>query len=181
MANIYRSVKNTGIFLKIAVIVLLLFLSIKLVGDGPQNYLSILHNLNLVFHEAGHTIFGLFGEFIGFMGGMLGQLLIPLILVVYFFFKDQLHSSLIMLWWFGENFLDLAPYIGDAQTQSITLIGGQHDFAYLLGRMDWLKYDLLFERWFTNLGALIMALSLALMTILVIRTIRESRIIMNES
>ncbi|MBD0306040.1 MAG: hypothetical protein ICV76_05745 [Nitrospiraceae bacterium] len=32
---------------------------------------------NLVFHEAGHPIFGLLGETMGLYGGMMGQLVFP--------------------------------------------------------------------------------------------------------
>ena len=81
----------------------LLFLSQKLFTTGPLDSLFILHNVNLIFHEAGHIIFGIFGEFVGFLGGALGQLIVPLIFVVAFFMKRQLFSSLVMLWWFGEN------------------------------------------------------------------------------
>ena len=86
-----------------------------------------------------------------------------------------------MLWWFGENFIDIAPYIGDAQTQSIQLIGGQHDFAYILGRLDLLKHDILFERIFMTIGVSIMAISILIMTVLVIRTFQSKRTIIGQS
>ena len=37
-----------------------------------SNYVaqSFLHNVNLVFHEAGHVIFSPFGRFIGVLGGL---------------------------------------------------------------------------------------------------------------
>lgn len=39
----------------------------------------LLDNVNLVFHEAGHVIFALGGEFIGILGGSLMQVLIPVV------------------------------------------------------------------------------------------------------
>ena len=149
--------------MKIATILLLLFLTFILFSKGALDSLYILHSVNLVFHEAGHTIFGLFGQFIGFLGGTLMQLLIPLFLVLYFVRDGQWFASYVMLWWFGENFVDLAPYIGDARAQSINLIGGEHDFAYLLGRLGWLEFDTVFERLFLTLGFATMIIAIVLM------------------
>jgi uncharacterized membrane protein len=41
--------------------------------------LNFLHLIDLVFHEAGHVIFGLFGRFIAVIGGSLNQVLVPVI------------------------------------------------------------------------------------------------------
>ena len=41
---------------------------------------SFIHGPLLVFHEAGHVIFRLFGEWVTVLGGTLGQLLVPAIL-----------------------------------------------------------------------------------------------------
>lgn len=45
-------------------------------GWSPSTY-RFLDRVDLVFHEAGHVIFGPFGEFIGILGGSLMQVLIP--------------------------------------------------------------------------------------------------------
>jgi len=39
--------------------------------------MPFMHLVNLPFHEAGHIIFKAFGRFIIFLGGCLGQLLMP--------------------------------------------------------------------------------------------------------
>src|SRR5687767_449764 len=41
---------------------------------------SILHGPNLVFHEAGHVLFGFFGRFMTVLGGSLFQFALPLAL-----------------------------------------------------------------------------------------------------
>ncbi|MEO8297612.1 MAG: hypothetical protein ABI574_07350, partial [Burkholderiales bacterium] len=48
-------------------------------GDIMQ---SFLHGPLLVFHEAGHVIFSLFGHWVMVLGGTLGQLLMPAILCI---------------------------------------------------------------------------------------------------
>ena len=39
---------------------------------------SFMHTINLMFQEAGHPIFGLLGNFMGYLGGSLMQVLMPL-------------------------------------------------------------------------------------------------------
>src|SRR4029453_495778 len=41
---------------------------------------SVLHLPNLIFHEAGHVILGIFGQFVGVLGGSLFQFALPLII-----------------------------------------------------------------------------------------------------
>jgi hypothetical protein len=103
---------------------------------------SFLHMVNLPFHEAGHIIFRPFGKFIMTLGGTLGQLLMP------FKTRDTFGAS-VALWWFGENFMDIAPYINDARALKLMLLGGvtgkdvidYHDWEYLLRKLGWLQYD----------------------------------------
>ncbi|UWN50765.1 hypothetical protein ASALC70_02988 [Alcanivorax sp. ALC70] len=70
---------------------------------------SVLHNVNLPFHEAGHVVFGVFGRFIGSLGGTLGQLLIPVICGIALLRRPDTFGAAVCLWWFGQNFLDIAP------------------------------------------------------------------------
>ncbi|HOJ71837.1 MAG TPA: hypothetical protein PK864_07735 [Syntrophorhabdaceae bacterium] len=108
-----------------------------------------LHYINLPFHEAGHIIFSFFGEFMTTLGGSLMQILIPLILLVIFLYRGNAYASSIMLWWTGQSFIDLAPYIDDARAQRLILIGGItgedvpgiHDWNNILGAMGLLKHD----------------------------------------
>ncbi|PYM31744.1 MAG: zinc ribbon domain-containing protein, partial [Candidatus Rokuibacteriota bacterium] len=46
---------------------------------GSSGVVAFLHGVNLIFHEAGHVIFGFLGEFIAVAGGSLNQVLIPAI------------------------------------------------------------------------------------------------------
>ena len=46
--------------------------------------LNFLHLIDLVFHEAGHIIFGFFGRFIAVLGGSLNQVLIPVVCTAVF-------------------------------------------------------------------------------------------------
>jgi predicted RNA-binding Zn-ribbon protein involved in translation (DUF1610 family) len=107
---------------------------------------SFLHGPLLVFHEAGHVIFRLFGHFMTVVGGTLGQLLMPLVLLVALLRtnRDPLGASL-ALWLLGVSLLDVAPYVYDAlQPRMILLNGasgeaGGHDWIYILSELGLLQ------------------------------------------
>ena len=109
---------------------------------------SILHVPNLVFHEAGHVLFGFLGRFMAVLGGSLLQVLVPVTLGVAFLRQRDQFGAAVCLWWAGQNLLDLAPYIADARRLRLPLLGGRtgaevegHDWEYLLTEMGWLHLD----------------------------------------
>jgi hypothetical protein len=78
------------------------------------------------------------------------QLLVPLIVILVFIFKhrDNFAAS-IGLWWLAQSMMDLVPYINDARSQEMWLLGGVrgkdmpgiHDWNNILSRLDLLEYD----------------------------------------
>ncbi len=130
---------------------------------------SFLHLINLPFHEAGHLIFRPFGAFVSSLGGTLGQLLMPLVCLGVLLVKtrDPFGAS-VCLWWLGENFLDIAPYIADARAGRLPLLGGNfghsspygfHDWNFLLNETGLLHLDLTLGRVSHRIGALLMLLA----------------------
>ncbi len=54
---------------------------------------------------------------------------------------DQ-HAASVALWWVGQNCGHIAYYVADARAQELPLVGGgEHDWNYLLGRLDLLAHD----------------------------------------
>ncbi len=99
---------------------------------------SLWHYVNLPFHEAGHIIFRPLGKFIAALGGSLGQLLMPLVCLIVFLIKTRdTFAASFALWWLGENFMDLAPYINDARTLTLPLLGGNTGQTAPYGFHDW--------------------------------------------
>jgi len=48
----------------------------------------------------------------------------------------------VSLWWVAQNCWNVSVYIRDARSQLLPLVGGgEHDWAYLLGRVGWLERD----------------------------------------
>jgi hypothetical protein len=131
---------------------------------------SFMHNINLVFHEAGHVIFRLFGNFMQVLGGTLGQLLMPLVAMIALLWqnRDNFGASL-GLWWLGQSLMDCAPYINDARAGQLMLLGGvtgqdmpdYHDWQNLLGRLGWLQYDHALAALADGAGTAVMLLAMA--------------------
>lgn len=130
----------------------LLTLSFLLSGiDDQGTGISLLHMVNLPFHEAGHIIFSPFGRLITSLGGTLGQLLVPIVCAGVFLRKNRdPFAAAVASWWFGENLIDIAPYINDARAGALPLTGGNtgqsapygfHDWEYLLTESGLLHLD----------------------------------------
>ena len=122
----------------------------------------MLHSINLIFHEAGHMILMFFGNFIYVLGGTIGQLAIPALCGVHFLRRRNLFGTAIMLWWFGQNLIDISIYVSDARARVLPLLGGGdgHDWAYLLDRLNVLKYDILIGNIIYVFGIFIMTTAL---------------------
>jgi len=107
----------------------------------PEEF-HFLDGVNLLFHEAGHPIFGLFGnEFLMVLGGTLGQLIMPLIVIGSFIRSGQKYSAAVTGIWFAENFFNIARYARDAVDMDLPLVGNGdriHDWNYMLTELDWL-------------------------------------------
>jgi hypothetical protein len=99
--------------------------------------------VNLIFHEAGHTIFFFLGDFIRIAAGSGFQVALPLFITCYFFYTKQKISGVICLMWVGQNLLNVSVYAGDAIKMQLDLLGGDgviHDWNYLLSTLNILKY-----------------------------------------
>jgi hypothetical protein len=126
---------------------------------SPSTY-RFLDRVDLVFHEAGHPIFGLLGEFIGALGGSLMQILLPAIVVGYFFVHQQQYSAAVTLFWVAQSLFNVSAYVRDARAQALPILGGEdtlHDWSYILGRLHLLTWDQAFGNlvYLVGLAALI--------------------------
>jgi hypothetical protein len=131
---------------------------------------SVMHWVNLPFHEAGHIIFMPFGRLLQALGGTLLQLLMPLIVLGALLIQNRdAFGASIASWWLGQSFMDIAPYIDDARAGQLILLGGvtgrqapgYHDWQSILGRLGWLEYDHLLACLSFYTGAVLMLVSFA--------------------
>lgn len=147
--------------------------------DTLGNTNSLMHSINLPFHEAGHVFFSPFGRFIQVLGGTLGQLLMPTIVMLHFvFYQQDTFGGSVGLWWLGQSFIDCAPYINDARAGELMLISGTtgqetpdiHDWHNILNDLNGLAYDHSLARVADGIGILLILLALLWgMTILILQ------------
>lgn len=91
---------------------------------------------DLGFHELGHLIMYVFpiNQILTAAMGSIMQCAVPLGLAGYFgwYRRDSL-AMVACLAWGATNFQDASVYIADAPYQRLELIGGEHDWAFVLG------------------------------------------------
>lgn len=94
---------------------------------------------DLVFHEAGHPIFGILGSrFLMFLGGTLGQLAFPIAAAVGFARLRRAAPFAVAVVWLGFNLVEIGRYAADAQARALPLLApdlDSHDWWNLLGML----------------------------------------------
>jgi len=179
--------RNFLLFLKLGLVLLLFLLSwntLKLnivrLGFAP----GMMHRIHLVFHEAGHIVFYIFGPLVAAMGGTILQLLMPILVSASLLIKNRDYfGALAGVWWLGHSMADCAPYINDARVLQLPLLGGGtgaeregHDWEFILGRLDILSQDIYIARAFLVIGRLLIVMSLVVAVAVALRAfIRAGR------
>ncbi len=88
-------------------------------------------------HELGHLLFIWAGETVHFLAGSVFQVIVPAGLAVYFWwFRGDRASAAFLGAWTGASLWDVSVYIADAPFERLLLIGGDHDWAFLLHKYD---------------------------------------------
>ncbi len=130
---------------------------------------GLIDNADLVIHEAGHFFFMFFGKFIYTLGGTLMQIILPSI-IVWYFFRNYYRTGLqISLLWLGQNLINISVYAADAKAKKLPLLGGDkvyHDWNYLLSQFNLLNYDSEVGYIFVGLSILVFAVSLLMPVII---------------
>lgn len=101
---------------------------------------TFLDFIDLLIHEPGHLIFSLFGEFIQFFGGTLMQIILPLSMAIIFFIRGNKYWTQVFLFWLGHNFINISVYVDDANKMKLRIIGGAHDWNWILNRIGFIEY-----------------------------------------
>jgi hypothetical protein len=100
--------------------------------------------IDLAIHEAGHFFFVWAPDLVMFAAGSGLQMFMPLLFAGAFLWRDKpdLLGVSVCLGWAATSFQDASVYIADAPYQRLPLIGGEHDWAAILGprglgRLEW--------------------------------------------
>jgi hypothetical protein len=123
-------------------VVVLVVLGLMIVARGltpaSAGVLAFVHLIDLVFHEAGHVIFGVLGRFVGILGGSLNQVLIPAVCTGYFLRHGRPAAAAVALFWTGESITDVAIYVADGRDMALPLLaeGLVHDWNWILSELS---------------------------------------------
>ncbi|MGI9647862.1 MAG: hypothetical protein ACR2OI_05020 [Acidimicrobiia bacterium] len=122
----------------VAAVVATILLWIAFANDSRVPLLAM---FDLGIHELGHLVFRPFGMVMSFVMGSGLQILVPFGLAAYFWFwqRDRVSAGLLMAWG-ATSMQDVSVYIADAPYRSLQLIGGTHDWWWLLGRWQRLEW-----------------------------------------
>ena len=139
------------------------------VTEGTFGGSNFLHGILLIFHEAGHVIFSLFGRFITILGGTLGQLLMPSIIAgVLLVQRRDPFGAALFAWLLGFSVIDMAIYMYDAFDPHLILLGGGtgqesdgHDWQNMFGDMGLIRRARGIGSFFGMLGRVMMLAALA--------------------
>ena len=160
--------RAVGLLALIVLFVMLLARGLTL-SDGGM--LWFIHLVDLVFHEAGHVIFGMFGRFLGALGGSLNQVLIPAVCTGSFLYRRQWAAAAVTLFWTGENVIDVAIYAADGRDMKLPLLaeGLTHDWNWILSELSLRNQAEPIGRALFALGVLVLLAALALLALDLVR------------
>jgi hypothetical protein len=162
-------------------LLLLLWLAVLIAARGltPSGggVLAFVHLVDLVFHEAGHVIFGLFGRFMGVLGGSLNQVLIPALCTGYFLRQRQMAAAAVTLFWTGESLVDVAIYVADGRDMALPLLadGLVHDWNWILSELSLRNHAAGLGRAVFALGLLVLAAAVTLLALELLSVLTRPR------
>lgn len=90
--------------------------------------------VDLGFHELGHLLSYALPEVVTAAMGSITQMAVPVALALYFLLarRDLLGGGMCFTW-AASSAQDVSVYVADAPYQRLELIGGEHDWALVLG------------------------------------------------
>jgi hypothetical protein len=93
--------------------------------------------VDLGFHELGHLVTSWLPAIVTAAMGSGTQLLVPIGLAAYFLLaRGDLTGGGLCLAWAATSAYDVSVYVADAPYERLELIGGEHDWAFVLGELD---------------------------------------------
>ena len=173
--NVPDAVAKANWYGRIAALVLFGLYTIKIFRDTDIKYGDLgglfMSKVILPWHEAGHVIFRVFGEFMMFFGGTLAQHLFPIILGVALLVKrrDPFGASL-AFWLLGYSMIYTGWYMHDAGDPQAMMVSGKssaeddgHDWVNLFSMMGkwWLLHALGVGIFVARVGQAMMCMGLA--------------------
>jgi len=126
----------------------------------------VIDTIDLLLHEGGHTIFGLFGwRFLTILGGSLMAILIPFLLLLTAWGKKQRILAQACLFQMGYSTFVSTLYCADAYFKVLPLIGNDqskagHDYANMLSSFQMVNKNMEVAWVLFSFGVLFLIVSL---------------------
>ncbi|MGE5041303.1 MAG: hypothetical protein ACM3IJ_00180 [Candidatus Levyibacteriota bacterium] len=159
---------------RVVLILVLAFFSYQLLFT-PDHWCFVDY-FNLMVHEAGHLIFMLFGQFLDILAGSAFQIFIPFLFLGYFLRRKEFFNSSVILFWIGDNVINVSRYMMDAQEMALPLLGGDgsiHDWNWLFIHMGLLDSSKFIATSFLILGIMFLISSFVGMVSFTIKSSQE--------
>lgn len=118
----------------------------------------LIDGLNLGIHELGHYAFYWLGEFASVIGGSLLEVIAPIGAAIMFYRQRDYFAIAVASCWLGTALFDVGSYAGDARARELPLVSPtssdpEHDWFYILRRLDLLEHDHAIMSLFHSTGA----------------------------
>src|SRR5258705_1135361 len=175
LLHVPAEVSKANWYARSATLVLLALYTIKIFRDTDIKYGDLggvfLSKVILPWHEAGHVIFSVFGQFMAILGGTLGQHLFPIVLGMALLIKrrDPFGASL-AFWLLGYSMIYTGWYMHDAGDPQAMMVSGKssaeddgHDFVNIFSYMGgwWLLHATSVGIFVGRIGEAMMCMGLA--------------------
>lgn len=123
-------------------------------ADRP---VPLLDWFDLGIHEAGHLVAFPLPQLLMFMAGSFAQIAFPVAMAAYFWrARGDPAAGGFCLAWAGTSAWDVSVYVADAPVQALPLVGGgQHDWAFILGRFEAIDHAGRIAGWIEGAGAVL--------------------------
>jgi hypothetical protein len=108
-------------------------LALGVLGFSGDGRVPLLAWINLAVHEFGHLVTYPLPSLVTASMGSIAQVALPLAVAAYFLHRRELVSAMVCLAWAGTSAHEASVYIADAPYERLELIGGYHDWAFVLG------------------------------------------------
>jgi hypothetical protein len=119
--------------------------------------------VDLGFHELGHLLTHWAPHVVTAMMGSIFQVAVPLGIAGYFLWRARdVAAGAMCLAWAGSSAQDVSVYVADAPYQRLQLIGGEHDWAFVLGHYHALNHAAAIAAVVKGFGAVLLVTGLAL-------------------
>ena len=127
-----------------------------------QQPVPLLDGFDFAVHEAGHLIAFPLPDLGMFLAGSVAQVAFPMAMAAYFGARRDPAAAGFCLAWAGASMWDVSVYVADAPVQALPIVGGQHDWAYILGRLGALDRAGSIAGWIELAGGIVLLVGVGL-------------------